>query len=56
MRKLIDLPDTLIKKLKLVAAYRDKDVKNHLQDIIVDEVEKQYDAMTFDKRFNSKRK
>jgi hypothetical protein len=40
MRKLIDIPDELVKDLKILAAHADKDVKNYLQDLIVDHIKK----------------
>jgi len=40
MRKLIDIPDELVKDLKILAAHADKDVKNYLQDFIIEHIKK----------------
>jgi hypothetical protein len=36
MRKLIDLPDDIVKELKKMAIDADKDLKNFIQDILID--------------------
>jgi len=40
MRKLIDIKESLIVPLKILAATENKDLKNYLQDIIEDKVTK----------------
>jgi len=34
MRKLIDIPDSIVKDLKILAVKNDKDLKNYIQDLI----------------------
>ncbi|HWA34779.1 MAG TPA: hypothetical protein VG737_11640 [Cyclobacteriaceae bacterium] len=38
IRKQIDLEKEIIKELKILAAHADKDVKNYLQDLVVQHV------------------
>jgi hypothetical protein len=40
MKKLVDIPQELIKDLKILAAHADKDVKNYLQDLIIEHIKK----------------
>jgi hypothetical protein len=40
MRKLIDIPDELVKDLRILAAHADKDVKNYIQDLLVEHIKK----------------
>jgi hypothetical protein len=40
MRKLIDIPDELLKDLRILAAHADKDVKTYLQDLIIEHIKK----------------
>jgi len=35
MRKLIDIPDEILKPLKILAIKKDRDLKNYIQDILV---------------------
>lgn len=35
MKKLIDIPDEIVKDLKMMAIYADKDLKNFIQDHLV---------------------
>jgi hypothetical protein len=37
MRKLIDIPDEIVKELKLIAVKNDTDLKNYIQDLILDQ-------------------
>lgn len=39
MRKLIDIPDDLVKDLRILAAYSDKNVKTYLQDLIIQHIQ-----------------
>lgn len=39
MKKLIDIPDEIVKELKLIAVKNDTDLKNYIQDLIL----RQYD-------------
>lgn len=34
MKKLIDIPDSIVKDLKILAVKNDKDLKNYIQDLI----------------------
>jgi hypothetical protein len=38
IRKQIDLDREIIKELKILAAHADKDVKNYLQDLVIQHV------------------
>jgi hypothetical protein len=38
IRKQIDLEKEVIKELKILAAHADKDVKNYLQDLVIQHV------------------
>jgi hypothetical protein len=38
MKKLIDIPDEIVKDLKILAINDDKDLKNYLQDLIIEHV------------------
>jgi|TARA_B100000035_G_scaffold118831_1_gene100774 hypothetical protein len=40
MKKLIDIPDEIVKPLKIMAIHEDKDLKNYIQDILVKHVNK----------------
>jgi|TARA_B110001452_G_scaffold258863_1_gene254541 hypothetical protein len=40
MRKLIDIPDEILKPLKILAINKEKDLKNYIQDILVYHVRK----------------
>lgn len=40
MKKLIDLPDDLLKDLKILAAHADKPVKNYIEGVIIDHIKK----------------
>jgi hypothetical protein len=40
MRKLIDIPDDLVKDLKILAVHADKDLKTYIQDLIIEHVKK----------------
>jgi hypothetical protein len=40
MRKLIDLPDDIAKDLKVLAVLADKDLKNYIQDILIEHAKK----------------
>lgn len=35
MRKLIDIPEEIVKDLKILAIKKDKDLKNYIQDLII---------------------
>lgn len=35
MKKLIDIPDEIVKPLKIMALNKDLDLKNYIQDILV---------------------
>ncbi|WP_431129685.1 hypothetical protein [Flagellimonas flava] len=39
MRKLIDIPEEIVKDLKILAIQNDKDLKNYIQDLLVQHVE-----------------
>ena len=38
MRKLIDMPEEIVKPLKILAIQADKDLKNYIQDLLIDHV------------------
>ena len=38
MRKLIDIPDNIVKPLKILAIQADKDLKNYIQDLLINHV------------------
>ncbi len=38
MKKLIDIPDEIVKPLKIMAVNKDRDLKNYIQDILVSHV------------------
>ena len=38
MKKLIDIPDDIVKPLKIMAVYKDRDLKNYIQDILISHV------------------
>ena len=38
MRKLIDIPKDIVKPLKTLAVYADKDLKNYIQDLLISHV------------------
>jgi hypothetical protein len=40
MRKLIDLPDDIAKDLKILAVMNDKDLKNYIQDVLIEHAKK----------------
>ena len=40
MKKLIDIPDNIVRDLKILAVKKDKDLKNFIQDELVSLVEK----------------
>ena len=40
MKKLIDIPDEIVKPLKIMAIKQDRDLKNYIQDILIDHVRK----------------
>lgn len=40
MRKLIDLPEEVVKDLKLLAVLADKDLKNYIQDVLIEHAKK----------------
>lgn len=40
MKKLIDIPDEIVRDLKILAVKQDKDLKNFIQDELVSLVEK----------------
>lgn len=39
MRKLIDIPEKIVKPLKILAIEADKDLKNYIQDLLINHVE-----------------
>ena len=39
MKKLIDIPDEIVKPLKIMAVNEGRDLKNYIQDILVSHVE-----------------
>lgn len=38
MRKLIDIPEEIVKPLKILAVKSDKDLKNYIQDLLIEAV------------------
>lgn len=38
MRKLIDIPEEIVKPLKILAVQADKDLKNYIQDLLIQHV------------------
>ncbi len=40
MRKLIDIPEEIVKPLKILAIEADTDLKNYIQDLLIDKVKK----------------
>ena len=38
MRKLIDIPEEMVKPLKILAIQADKDLKNYIQDLLITHV------------------
>ena len=40
MRKLIDIPEEIVKPLKILAIEADKDLKNYIQDLLIEHVSK----------------
>lgn len=38
MRKIIDIPDEIVKDLKILAVKADKDLKNYIQDLLIQHV------------------
>ena len=40
MRKLIDIPDEILKPLKILAIKNDRDLKNYIQDLLISHVRK----------------
>ena len=38
MKKLIDIPDEIVKPLKIMAIRKDRDLKNYIQDVLVSHV------------------
>ena len=45
MRKLIDIPENIVTDLKVLAALSDKDLKNYIQDLILEDVKKNRDLI-----------
>lgn len=43
MRKLIDIPEEIVQPLKILAVKADKDLKNYIQDLLVDHVKEHQD-------------
>ena len=41
MKKLIDIPDEIVKPLKIMAVEKDRDLKNYIQDILIYHVTKE---------------
>ncbi|MDB9989911.1 hypothetical protein OAD79_00540 [Flavobacteriales bacterium] len=41
MKKLIDIPDEIVKPLKIMAVNKDRDLKNYIQDILIYHVRKE---------------
>ena len=35
MKKLIDIPDEIVKPLKIMAVNNDRDLKNYIQDVLI---------------------
>ena len=40
MRKLIDIPEEIVKPLKILAIENDTDLKNHIQNLLIEYVSK----------------
>jgi|TARA_B110000483_G_scaffold145518_1_gene173769 hypothetical protein len=40
MKKLIDIPDEIVKPLKIMAVNKERDLKNYIQDILIYHVRK----------------
>lgn len=40
MRKLIDIPDELVKDLKILAVHADKNVKTYIQNLIIEHIKR----------------
>jgi hypothetical protein len=40
MKKLIDIPDEILKPLKILAIKNDRDLKNYIQDLLISHVRK----------------
>ena len=38
MKKLIDMPDEIVKPLKIMDVHEDRDLKNYIQDVLVSHV------------------
>jgi hypothetical protein len=38
MKKLIDIPDEIVKPLKIMAVNNDRDLKNYIQDLLINHV------------------
>ena len=38
MKKLIDIPDEIVKPLKIMAVNNDRDLKNYIQDVLISHV------------------
>ena len=38
MKKLIDIPDEIVKPLKIMAVHEDRDLKNYIQDVLISHV------------------
>ena len=38
MKKLIDIPDEIVKPLKIMAVNNDRDLKNYIQDVLINHV------------------
>ena len=40
MKKLIDIPDEIVKPLKIMAVNNDRDLKNYIQEVLISHVKK----------------
>ena len=38
MKKLIDIPDEIVKPLKIMAVNNDRDLKNYIQDVLISHI------------------
>ena len=38
MKKLIDIPDEIVKPLKIMAVNNDRDLKNYIQEVLINHV------------------
>lgn len=38
MKKLIDIPDEIVKPLKIMAVNNDRDLKNYIQDVLINHI------------------